>query len=417
MSSQPNQLAEQLQWTSKRVAQLQESQTLAMAARSRALTEQGFEIINLSLGEPDFDTPAHIQEAACQAIHDNFSRYTPVAGYPDLRQAVVRKMDQDLQWQVRPEQVIFSTGAKQSLINVLMAVLNPGDEVLLPAPYWVSYTGMIQMAEAQAVVLPSTAESGYKVTAETLEAAITPRTRMLLYSSPCNPSGAVLQKTELEAWAVMLRKYPNILVVSDEIYEHIRFQGQHCSMAQCEGMAARTVIVNGMSKGFAMTGWRLGYAVAPLEVANACVKLQGQFTSATCSIAQRAALAALSGPMDDTHRMCDAFRQRRDLAIAETANLPGWDCPVPDGAFYLFPNISYWFGAIWQGEPIGNAERMTEFLLEEARVATVSGEAFGSPDCIRLSIACSEDNIKNAIARIRLAFQNSLSQNPLDSRP
>ena len=276
MSSQPNQLAEQLQWTSKRVAQLQESQTLAMAARSRALTEQGFEIINLSLGEPDFDTPAHIQEAACQAIHDNFSRYTPVAGYPDLRQAVVRKMDQDLQWQVRPEQVIFSTGAKQSLINVLMAVLNPGDEVLLPAPYWVSYTGMIQMAEAQAVVLPSTAESGYKVTAETLEAAITPRTRMLLYSSPCNPSGAVLQKTELEAWAVMLRKYPNILVVSDEIYEHIRFQGQHCSMAQCEGMAARTVIVNGMSKGFAMTGWRLGYAVAPLEVANACVKLQGQ---------------------------------------------------------------------------------------------------------------------------------------------
>jgi len=414
MPSQPLPFAEPLQWTSKRVAELEESQTLAMAARSRALTEQGFEIINLSLGEPDFDTPAHIQEAACQAIHDNYSRYTPVAGYADLRKAVVHKMEQDLQWKVSPEQVLFSTGAKQSLINVLMAVLNPGDEVLLPAPYWVSYTGMIQMAEAKAVVLPSSAESGYKISAEALEAAITPRTRMLLYSSPCNPSGAVLQKEELEAWAVVLQKHPRILVVSDEIYEHIRFEGSHCSMVQCPGMADRTVVVNGMSKGFAMTGWRLGYAVAPLELANACVKLQGQFTSATCSIAQRAALAALQGPMHDTQRMCDAFRERRDLAIAETADLPGWDCPVPDGAFYLFPNISSWFGAMWQGKPLGNAERLTEFLLEEARVATVSGDAFGSPECIRLSIACSEAQIKEAMARIRLAFQQLLSQNSLD---
>jgi aspartate aminotransferase len=325
-------------------------------------------------------------------------------------------MKRDLQWQVRPDQVVFSTGAKQSLINVLLAVLNPGDEVLLPAPYWVSYTGMIQMAEAKAVVLPSNAQSGYKISAQALEAAITPHTRMLLFSSPCNPSGSVMCREELEAWAVVLRKHPEILVVSDEIYEHIRFEGQHCSIVQCQGMASRTVVVNGMSKGFAMTGWRLGYAVAPPEVAAASVKLQGQFTSATCSIAQRAALAALNGPMDDTNRMCDAFRQRRDLAMAETANLPGWDCPVPDGAFYLFPNIAYWFAAHWQGQPIGNAERMAEFFLEEARVATVSGDAFGSPECIRLSIACSEAQIKEAIVRIRAALQHLHSQHPLGPR-
>jgi len=416
MPSQTSPHAENLQWTSKRVAELEESQTLAMAARSRTLAEQGFDIINLSLGEPDFETPAHIKEAACQAVHDNYSQYTPVAGYTDLRQAVVRKMENDLQWQVRLEQVIFSTGAKQSLINVLLAVLNPGDEVLLPAPYWVSYTGMIQMAEAKAVILPSSAESGYKISAQALEAAITPRTRMLLFSSPCNPSGATMRQEELEAWAVVLRKHPEILVVSDEIYEHIRFKEKHCSIVQCEGMASRTVVVNGMSKGFAMTGWRLGYAVAPPEVANACVKLQGQFTSATCSIAQRAALAALNGPMDDTHRMCKTFRQRRDLAIAETADLPGWDCPVPEGAFYLFPNIAYWFTAQWQGKPIGNAERMTEFLLEEARVATVSGDAFGSPECIRLSIACSEIKIKEAVARIRIALQQLHTQHSLGPR-
>lgn len=416
MSNQPFPHSGDQTWTSRRVAELEESQTLAMAARSRALTEQGFEIINLSLGEPDFDTPSHIKDAACQAVRDNYSRYTPVAGYADLRQAVLHKMNRDLQWQVRPDQVIFSTGAKQSLINVLLAVLNPGDEVLLPAPYWVSYTGMIQMAEATAVVLPSDAASGYKISAQALEAAITHRTRMLLFSSPCNPSGSVMRMEELEAWADVLRKHPNILVVSDEIYEHIRFDGQHCSIVQCEGMASRTVVVNGMSKGFAMTGWRLGYAVAPPEVAAACVKLQGQFTSATCSIAQRAALAALNGPMDDTHRMCDAFRQRRDLAIAESADLPGWDCPVPDGAFYLFPNIAYWFTALWQGQPIGHAERMAEFLLEEARVATVSGDAFGSPECIRLSIACSESQLKVAIARIRTALQQLHSQHPLGPR-
>lgn len=394
---------------------MEESQTLAMAARSRALAEQGIEIINLSLGEPDFDTPAHIKDAACLAVRENYSRYTPVAGYNDLRQAVVRKMEQDLQWRIRPDQVIFSTGAKQSLINVLLATLNPGDEVLLPAPYWVSYTGMIQMAEAKAVILPTDAASGYKVTAQALEASITQRTRMLLFSSPCNPSGAVMQKDELEAWARVLRKYPEILVVSDEIYEHIRFEGEHCSIVQCEGMASRTVVVNGMSKGFAMTGWRLGYTVAPPEIANACVKLQGQFTSATCSIAQRAALAALNGPMEDTYRMRDAFRQRRDLAIHETRDLPGWNCPIPEGAFYLFPHVAYWFAAQWKGQPLGNAERLTEFLLEEARVATVSGDAFGSPDCIRLSIACSEEKIKEALSRIRQALLSLHAQQHLGS--
>ena len=399
------------QWTSQRVLELEESQTLAMAARSRALAEQGIEVINLSLGEPDFPTPDHIKEAACQAVADNYSHYTPVAGYSDLRQAVAHKMAKDLQWEVRPEQILFSTGAKQSLINVLLSVLNPGDEVLLPAPYWVSYTGMIQIAQARALVLPARIENGFKVTPQQLEQAITPRTKVLLFSSPCNPSGVAYSASELEAWAVVLRKHPGILVVSDEIYEHIRFVGTHASMVQCPGMQERTVVVNGMSKGFAMTGWRLGYAVAPPEVAAACVKLQGQFTSATCSIAQRAALAALTGPMEATHRMCEAFRKRRDLLMEATADLP-WECAQPDGAFYLFPKVSGLFKYHWQGKPLETADRLSEFLLEEAKVATVSGAAFGSPECLRLSIAASEDKLLQAAANLRTALDQLLNATP-----
>ena len=392
-------------WTSKRVLELEESQTLAMAARSRALTEQGIEIINLSLGEPDFDTPEHIKNAACQAVADNFSHYTPVSGYADLRQAVCQKMDQELGWKVGPGQVVFSTGAKQSLINILLSVLNPEDEVLLPAPYWVSYAGMIQMAEAKAVVVQGSPSRGYKVLPEQLAAAITPKTKMLLFSSPCNPSGAAYSALELEAWAQVLRDRPEILVVSDEIYEHIRFEGEHASIVQQAGMQDRTVVVNGMSKGFAMTGWRLGYAVAPPEIAEACVKLQGQYTSATCSIAQRAALAALKGPMEPTYTMRDAFRRRRDVFHHALEGLYGWECPLPQGAFYLFPRIADWFSIVWRGEPLGHAERVTEFLLEEARVATVAGDAFGCPDCLRLSTASSEEQLLEAARRIRLAIE------------
>lgn len=393
-------------WTSKRVLELEESQTLAMAARSRALAEQGIEIINLSLGEPDFDTPEHIKIAACQAIEDNFSHYTPVPGYADLRQAVCQKMETELAWKVSPGQVVFSTGAKQSLINILLSVLNPGDEVLLPAPYWVSYAGMIQMAEAKAVVVQGSPGNDYKVLPEQLAAAISPRTRMLLFSSPCNPSGAAYSAQELASWAEVLRDKPDILVVSDEIYEHIRFEGEHASIVQQPGMQSRTVVVNGMSKGFAMTGWRLGYAVAPPEIAEACVKLQGQYTSATCSIAQRAALAALRGPMEPTYSMRDAFRKRRDLFHNALEGLYGWECPLPQGAFYLFPRISDWFKIVWRGEPLGHAERVTEFLLEEARVATVAGDAFGCPDCLRLSTASSEDLLLEAARRIRLAIES-----------
>ena len=395
-------------WTSKRVLELEESQTLAMAARSRALAEQGIEIINLSLGEPDFDTPDHIKAAACRAVEDNYSHYTPVAGYADLRQAVCHKMSHELGWNVGPGQVVFSTGAKQSLINVLLSVLNPGDEVLLPAPYWVSYAGMIQMAEAKAVVVVGSPANGYKVLPEQLEAAITSKTRLLLYSSPCNPSGAAYHADELAAWAEVLRRHPGILVVSDEIYEHIRFEGTHASIVQQEGMKDRTVVVNGMSKGYAMTGWRLGYAVAPPEIAEACVKLQGQYTSATCSIAQRAALAALSGTMEPTYRMREAFRQRRDLFYQALQGLYGWECPLPQGAFYLFPRISDWFQLPWRGEPLGHAERVAEFLLEEARVATVAGDAFGCPDCLRLSTASSEDKLLEAARRIRTAIEERL---------
>ena len=397
-------------WTSKRVLELEESQTLAMAARSRALAEQGIEIINLSLGEPDFDTPDHIKAAACRAVEDNFSHYTPVAGYADLRTAVCQKMNLELGWTVEPGQVIFSTGAKQSLINVLLSVLNPGDEVLLPAPYWVSYAGMVQMAEAKAVVVVGSPSNGYKVLPEQLENAITTKTRMLLYSSPCNPSGAAYTAEELEAWAQVLRRHPEVLVVSDEIYEHIRFEGRHASIIQCEGMKDRTVVVNGMSKGYAMTGWRLGYAVAPPEIAEACVKLQGQYTSATCSIAQRAALAALTGPMEPTYRMREAFRQRRDLFYKAMEGLYGWECPLPQGAFYLFPRIAAWFKLSWRGEPLGHAERVTSFLLEEARVATVAGDAFGCPDCLRLSTASSEDKLLEAAQRIRSAIEERLGE-------
>lgn len=389
---------------SDRILHLEESQTLAMAQRSRELSEKGIDVINLSLGEPDFQTPVHIREAAKKAIDDGFSFYTPVAGYADLRQAITTKFKRDNGLEYSPEQIVVSTGAKQSIINVLLCLLNPGDEVLLPTPYWVSYESMIQLSEGKSVKIPSTVAQNFKISADQLEAAISPRTKAFLFSSPCNPSGSVYTREELEAFAVVLRKYPHIVVISDEIYEHIRYNGDHHSMATLPGMKDRTVVVNGLSKGFAMTGWRLGYIAAPLEIAKACVKLQGQFTSATSSISQRAAIAAMLGDMKPTAEMNAAFRKRRDLVLKGLEAMPGVVPNHPDGAFYFFPEISGLFGKKYAGGTINNADDLATYLLEEAHVAVVTGEAFGIPQCIRLSYATSENKLQTAMERMLQAI-------------
>ncbi len=390
---------------SDRILHLEESQTLAMAQRSRELSEKGIDVINLSLGEPDFQTPQHIREAAKEAIDAGFSFYTPVAGYADLRQAIALKFRRDNGLEYSPEQIVVSTGAKQSIINVLLCLLNPGDEVLLPTPYWVSYESMIQLSEGKSVKIPSTVAQNFKITADQLEAAITPRSKAFLFSSPCNPSGSVYSREELEAFASVLKKYPQIVVISDEIYEHIRYNGDHHSIAALPGMKDRTVVVNGLSKGFAMTGWRLGYVAAPLEIAKACVKLQGQFTSATCSISQRAAIAAMLGDMKPTAAMNTAFRKRRDLVLQALEAMPGVIPNHPDGAFYFFPEISGLFGKKHADFIIHNADDLATYLLEEAHVAVVTGEAFGIPQCIRLSYATSETKLLTAMERMLKAIQ------------
>lgn len=385
---------------SDRILQLEESQTLAMAQRSRELSEKGIDVINLSLGEPDFQTPEHIREAAKKAIDDGFSFYTPVAGYADLRKAIATKFKRDNGLEYTPDQIVVSTGAKQSIINVLLCLLNPGDEVLLPTPYWVSYESMIQLSEGKSIKIPSKVAQNFKISAEQLEAAITPHTKAFLFSSPCNPSGSVYTRDELEAFAAVLRKYPHVVVISDEIYEHIRYNGDHHSMASLPEMKERTVVVNGLSKGFAMTGWRLGYIAAPLEIAKACVKLQGQFTSATSSISQRAAIAAMLGDMKPTAEMNAAFRIRRDLVLKGLEAMPGVVPNHPDGAFYFFPEISGLFGKKYAGGTIHNADDLATYLLEEAHVAVVTGEAFGIPQCIRLSYATSETKLQTAMERM-----------------
>jgi len=389
---------------SDRILQLEESQTLAMAQRSRELSEKGIDIINLSLGEPDFQTPEHIREAAKKAIDDGYSFYTPVAGYADLRQAICTKFERDNGLRYSPEQIVVSTGAKQSIINILLCLLNPGDEVLLPTPYWVSYESMIQLSEGKSIRIPSTVEQDFKITADQVEAAITPRTKAFLFSSPCNPSGSVYSLAELESLADVFRKYPHITVISDEIYEHIRYNGDHYSIAALPDMQSRTVVVNGLSKGFAMTGWRLGYIAAPIEIAKACVKLQGQFTSATSSISQRAAIAAMLGDMKPTAAMNTAFRQRRDLVLKGLEAMPGVLPNHPDGAFYFFPDVSGLFGKKYAGGTIHNADDLATYLLEEAHVAVVTGDAFGIPQCIRLSYATSEHKLQLAMDRMLQAI-------------
>ncbi|RZJ64606.1 MAG: pyridoxal phosphate-dependent aminotransferase [Flavobacterium sp.] len=389
---------------SDRINNLSTSQTLAMAAKARELKAQGIDIISLSLGEPDFNTPDFIKEAAIQAIHDNFSTYTPVDGYQDLKEAISVKFKRDNELDYKPSQIVVSTGAKQSLFNVCQVMLNPGDECILPAPFWVSYAEMVKMAEGVPVEVPTTIDSDFKITPQQLEAAITPRTKLMMFSSPCNPSGSVYNREELTALAKVLEKYPNIFVVSDEIYEHINFSGNFCSIATIPGMYDKTVTVNGVSKAFAMTGWRIGYIGAPEFIAKACTKMQGQITSGANSIAQRATIAAVNADPSVLNEMVEAFRSRRDLVVGLLQDIPGVKINVPEGAFYVFPDVSSFFGKTLRGTKINNADDLSMYLLAEANVATVTGDAFGNPDCIRFSYATSEDLLTEALKRIKEAL-------------
>ena len=388
---------------SDRLNRLSESATLAMAQMSRELQAKGINVISLSLGEPDFDTPKFIKEAAKKAIDDNFSHYTPVAGLLELRSAIVAKFKRDNNLEFSSDQIVVSTGAKQSLANVCLCLLNPGDEVLLPCPYWVSYAEIIKLAEGVPVEVKSNIDSDFKVTPEELEAAITPNTKMLMFSSPCNPSGSVYTQPELEAIAKMLEKYPEIYVVSDEIYEHINFTEKHFSIGTIPSMIDRVITVNGVSKGFAMTGWRVGFIGAPLWIAKACNKIQGQVTSATCSIAQKATeRAMLAEPRSTTQNMRETFLKRRDMLIDLLKEIPGVQCNVPKGAFYVFPDISYYFGKSNGENHINNANDLCMYLLYHANVAFVAGDAFGNNECIRISYAASDDKLIEAMKRIKI---------------
>lgn len=382
------------------------SATLAMAAKARELKEAGKDIIGLSLGEPDFTVPEFVKEAAIQAVKDDYHAYSPVDGYGELKAAIIKKFKRDNNLEYTPSQIVVSTGAKQSLANLAQVLLNEGDEVLLPAPYWVSYADIAKVAGGIPVEIESSIASDFKVTPKALEAAITPKSKMLIYSSPCNPSGSVYSKEELRALADVLKNYPNIIVVSDEIYEHINFTGSHASMAQFSDMYDRTVTVNGVSKAYAMTGWRIGYIGGPEYIARACNKMQGQVTSGANCIAQRATITALENPPSKIQYMVDAFKARRGLILGLLSEIPGFKCNEPEGAFYVFPDISYYFGKTIRGTKIDSASDFALFLLAEANVATVTGEAFGNPDCIRISYAASEDDIKQAMRRIKEVLSN-----------
>ena len=377
------------------------SATLAMAAKARELKEQGKNIIGLSLGEPDFTIPGFVKEAAIKAIEENYHAYSPVDGYGDLKQAIIKKFKRDNNLEYKPSQIVVSTGAKQSLANLAQVLLNEGDEVLLPTPYWVSYADISKVAGGIPVEIPAGIETDFKITPEALEAAITTKSKMLIYSSPCNPSGSVFSEKELRALADVLVKYPQIIVVSEEIYEHINFTGKHASMAAFPDMYDRTVTVNGVSKAYSMTGWRIGYIGAPEYIARACNKMQGQVTSGANCIAQRATIAALESPPSKIQYMVDAFKERRKLILGLLADIPGFKTNEPEGAFYVFPDISYYFGKTLRGKTILSAEDFAMYLLEEAGVATVTGEAFGDPNCIRISYAASEADIMEAMERIK----------------
>jgi len=377
------------------------SATLAMAAKARELRTEGKDIIGLSLGEPDFNTPDFIKNAAIQGINDDYNSYTPVDGYVELKEAIITKFKRDNGLTYTLPQIVVSTGAKQSLANIAAVMLNKGDEVILPCPYWVSYSDIVKLNDGVPVEVKTSIDTDFKMTASQLEAAITPNTKMIWFSSPCNPSGSVYSKAELRALADVLQKYPNIYVVSDEIYEHINFVGGHASMAQFEDMYDRTITVNGVSKAFAMTGWRIGFIGAPTEIARACNKMQGQITSGANCIAQRAVITAMEASPSKVTYMIDEFKVRRDLVLNLLNEIEGFKTNTPEGAFYVFPDISSFFGKTFRGKTINNASDFSLYLLEEALVATVTGEAFGNPDCIRISYAASQDQLVEAIKRIK----------------
>ena len=390
---------------SKRINSLPVSETLAMAAKARELKTQGIDIIGLSLGEPDFNTPEFIKDAAIQAVQDNWNSYSPVDGYVDLKEAICEKFKRDNHISYTPSQIVVSTGAKQSIANVCLVLLNPGDEVLLPAPYWVSYSAIATLAEAKSIIIPSSIETYFKITPEQLEAAITPKTKLVMFNSPNNPSGTIYTEAEYRALGKVLEKYPDIYILSDEIYEHINYGTPHFSIAAIPELYDRTITVNGVAKAFAMTGWRIGYIGAPDWIAKACNKMQGQITSGANCIAQRATIAAVSAPVSAIQYMVDEFATRREIIIELLSEIPGFKMNKPQGAFYVFPDISYYFGKTLKGKTIENASDFAFFLLEEAHVATVTGEAFGNDNCIRISYAASEENIRTAARRMAEALK------------
>ena len=395
------------QYLSDRINAMEASATLAMAAKTRELKAEGKDIIGLSLGEPDFNIPDFIKESAKEAIDQNYSKYTPVEGYLELREAVCQKFLRDNQLHYTPSQIVVSTGAKQCLANAALAMINPSDEVIFPAPYWVSYKEIAKLAGGVPIEVYTTIENDFKMTPAQLEAAITPKTKMVWFNSPCNPSGSVYNRQELEALAVVLRKYPHIFILSDEIYEYINFTTEpYVSFAAIEGMYERTITVNGLSKAFAMTGWRIGYLAAPEWIAKACNKVQGQMTSGTNAIAQRAAIKALKASKSEIQYMIDEFKKRRDLVLQLLGEIEGLKLNIPEGAFYVFPDVSAFFGKTLRGRTLHNASDVSLYLLEEAQVATVTGEAFGDGNCIRISYAASEKELREAISRIKESLQS-----------
>lgn len=385
------------------VNRLAPSATLAMSQKSAELKAQGIDIINLSVGEPDFNTPDHIKEAAKKAVDENYSRYSPVAGYPALRNAIVGKLKNENHLDYTADQIVCSNGAKQCVCNAVMALVSPGDEVIIPAPYWVSYPQMVLMADGKPVFVEATIEQDFKITPEQLEAAITDKTKALILCSPSNPTGSVYSQAEMEALAEVLRKHEGVYIIADEIYEHINYVGHHASIAACEGMKERTIVINGVSKAYAMTGWRIGFLAAPLAIAKACSKLQGQYTSGPCSVSQMAATAAFAGDQACVEEMRQAFERRKNLIVSLAKEIPGFEVNNPHGAFYLFPKCSYYFGKSDGERTIKDSMDFALYLLEVGHVATVGGAAFGSPECFRMSYATSDENIVEALRRIKEA--------------
>lgn len=391
---------------SDRINNLEESQTIAMSKKSRELQAQGKNIINLSVGEPDFNTPDFIKDAAKKAIDNNITRYTPVAGIADLCKAISEKFKRDNDLDYKPSQIVVSTGAKQSITNVVLSLVNPGDEVIIPAPYWVSYIECVKLAEGKSIIIDAGIESNFKITPEQLEAAITPKTKLMIFSTPCNPSGSMYSQAELKGLADVLAKHPNVFVISDEIYEYINFVGKHQSLAQFDNVYNQVITINGVSKGYAMTGWRIGYIGAPEWIAKACDKLQGQVTSGTCSIAQMAAIDAIKADPKVTFEMRDTFKKRRDLVLGLLNEIDGVKTTTPEGAFYLFPDVSAYFGKSFNGKKIEGSSDLSMYLLEEGNVATVAGSAFGNENCIRMSYATSDEKLVKAVGQIKEALAN-----------